>query len=178
MHVWELSTKPSITKKLKQSMVLDSQPPLYFSCETQRDFMPTDKSVNWFIVCTAWPITSRQHPDLDIPLDLDTDKWIRMFIIDTGGAVKKHNTLIRWEWVWELKKPPRLRALDKGTYQLWEDGSDCCNSYESLSAHIPCSIIWMSYVSVHIDPFSVSKHCSVWCGRGLAGGRKSPLTAS
>lgn len=30
------------------------------------------------------------------------------FAVDTGGAVKKQNTLIRWEWVWELKKPPRL----------------------------------------------------------------------
>lgn len=30
------------------------------------------------------------------------------FTVDTVGAVKKQNTLIRWEWAWELKKPPRL----------------------------------------------------------------------
>ncbi len=30
-----------------------------------------------------------------------------------------------------------------------------------------------------MDSFSVSKHCDVFfCGRSLAGGRKSPLTAS
>lgn len=40
--------------------------------------LTTDTSVNLFIVYTAWPITSRHHPDLDIPPDLDADKWIRM----------------------------------------------------------------------------------------------------
>lgn len=56
--------------------------------------LTANTSVNLFIIYTAWPITSRHHPYHDIPPDLDTDKWIR-FVIDSGGAIKKQNILIR-----------------------------------------------------------------------------------
>lgn len=64
-HVQKLLTEPSVTKILGSVFfniqnqfwtctILDSQPTLHFSCETHRDCIPTDTSLNRFIDHTAW----------------------------------------------------------------------------------------------------------------------------